>query len=90
MLQADADLARIFDDAGVACGHCVYKWLDRVEKNDIVRRIDNCNRGHRHALWTDQGAANLQSALAKKVLAIEPLDEADIPGIRKVGARYLA
>ena len=74
VLQADADLARIFDDAGVACRHCVYKWPDRVESSDIVRRVDNCKRGHRHTLRTDQGAVNRQSALAKKVLAIEPLD----------------
>jgi thymidylate synthase (FAD) len=75
MLQADAGLAGIFDDADVLCRHRRKKRGDRRPRRHLVRRADHRQGGNAHRRRSDQSVPDRQGPPIEPVLAVEPLHD---------------
>ena len=75
MLQTNADLARIIDDARIRCWHSIQKGLDRTQRGHVVAHIHGRKRGDQDAGRTDPRFAYLQLSAEKAILPVKPVDD---------------
>src|SRR3974377_985271 len=74
MLQADAALAGIFNDANLF-RHCVHEWSYRNRRRNIVSCINYRQSRNRKTGRSDKLSANLQHAAKETIFAIKPVND---------------